>query len=561
MADPFLCLVRSRCLSFSAFSPAPFPSPNPFLHEKLGRIHTPIAGFPKPRPTLVPHSSSQLHLISTSEWFDGSVVFCFGDESEKAVAVPTETEIGKEDCECQVVTETNNTNSLHVQNSELSEEFLGNNVHESENEPEIRAFPASSCAAKENAVVYTDPNAVSATSTNNNVTGGEETGHAATTTAADETEEGSKVLAENAPSTNSEDKFTEGKAHRRDVSGVSTTRVVELHAFEGSPDGEYRSAAVLQLSSSAAVLPHLPKLAENPPSRNVEDEFTKGKSQRGDVSGVSTPRKVEVHTVQGTSDGEDISAAVLQLFSSAALLPHPSKALTGGEDAYFVACQNWLGVADGVGQWSLEGVNPGLYAQELMETCERFVSDCKGIPLTEPEEVLIRAAAKTKAPGLSTVLVAYFDGQALHVANIGNSGFIVIRNGAVFKRSSRMVHEFNFPIQIERGDDPSKLIEMRYRIDLDDGDVIVTATDGLFDNLYEQEIISIVSKSMQTTLKLEDITKFLATSAQEVGQSTSRRSPFADAAEASGYVGYSGGKLDDVTVILSYVQKKSSALQ
>lgn len=559
MADPFLCLVRGRCLSFSGFSPAPFPSPKPFFHEKLGSIHAPIAGFPKPRPTLLPHSSSQLHLISTSEWFDGSVVFCFGDESEKAVAVPTETEIGKEDCECQVVTETNNTSSLHVQNSELSKEFLGSNVHESEIEPEIRAFPASDGAAKENAVVDTDPNAVSATSTNNNVTGEEETGHASTTTAADETEKGSKVLAENAPSTNSEDKFTEGKAHRRDVSGVSTTRVVELHTFECTPDGEDRSA-VLQLSSSAAVLPHLPKLAENPPSRNVEDEFTEGKSQRGDVSGVSTPRKLEVHTVQGTSDREDISAAVLQLFSSAALLPHPSKALTGGEDAYFVACQNWLGVADGVGQWSLEGVNPGHYARELMETCERFVSDCKGIPLTEPEEVLIRAAAKTKAPGLSTVLVAYFDGQALHVANIGNSGFIVIRNGAVFKRSSPMVHEFNFPLQIARGDDPSKLIE-RYRIDLDDGDVIVTATDGLFDNLYEQEIISIVSKSMQTTLKLEDITKFLATSAQEVGQSTSRRSPFADAAEASGYVGYSGGKLDDVTVILSYVQKKSSTLQ
>lgn len=47
------------------------------------------------------------------------------------------------------------------------------------------------------------------------------------------------------------------------------------------------------------------------------------------------------------------------------------------------------------------------------------------------------------------------------MANIGNSGFIVIRNGAVFKRSSPMVHEFNFPIQIERGDDPSKLIEVR----------------------------------------------------------------------------------------------------
>lgn len=32
------------------------------------------------------------------------------------------------------------------------------------------------------------------------------------------------------------------------------------------------------------------------------------------------------------------------------------QALTGGEDAFFVGGQNWLGVADGVGQWSLEGI-------------------------------------------------------------------------------------------------------------------------------------------------------------------------------------------------------------
>ena len=29
--------------------------------------------------------------------------------------------------------------------------------------------------------------------------------------------------------------------------------------------------------------------------------------------------------------------------------------LTGGEDAYFIACDGWFGVADGVGQWSFEG--------------------------------------------------------------------------------------------------------------------------------------------------------------------------------------------------------------
>lgn len=32
------------------------------------------------------------------------------------------------------------------------------------------------------------------------------------------------------------------------------------------------------------------------------------------------------------------------------------QALIGGEDAHFVACQNWLGVADGIGQWSIEGI-------------------------------------------------------------------------------------------------------------------------------------------------------------------------------------------------------------
>lgn len=45
------------------------------------------------------------------------------------------------------------------------------------------------------------------------------------------------------------------------------------------------------------------------------------------------------------------------------------------------------------------------------------------------------------------------------------------------------------------------LLLQHYKIDLDEGDVIVTATDGLFDNLYEEEIASIVSKSLQIKQK------------------------------------------------------------
>ncbi|KAI7978811.1 putative protein phosphatase 2C 71, partial [Camellia lanceoleosa] len=93
---------------------------------------------------------------------------------------------------------------------------------------------------------------------------------------------------------------------------------------------------------------------------------------------------------------------------------------------------------------------------------------------------------------------------ALHVANIGDSGFIVIRSGAVFVKQvlHRCFYEFNFPYQIGSGDDLSDLVEV-YRIYLDEGDVIITATDGLFDNLYDQEISLVVSKSLQAKLKPE----------------------------------------------------------
>lgn len=192
-----------------------------------------------------------------------------------------------------------------------------------------------------------------------------------------------------------------------------------------------------------------------------------------------------------------------------------------------------------------------------MENCERIVSDRNGVPITDPVEILNRAAANTQSCGSSTVLVAYFDDQALHVANIGDSGFMIIRNGAVFKRSSPMVYELAFPVQIARGDQPSDFVEV-YKVELYEKDVIITATDGLFDNLYERDIVSIVSKSLQESLRPQEIAELLATRAQEVGQLSLVRSPLSDEVQAAGYVGYRGGKLDDVTVIVSLVKRRFS---
>lgn len=288
----------------------------------------------------------------------------------------------------------------------------------------------------------------------------------------------------------------------------------------------------------------------------TEAEITEGEALNGDLTEVSGAGAVEVKLTQPSLNGGESSTAGLFLSSGAALLLHPSKALAGGEESYLITNLNWLGVADGVGQWSLEGVNPGVYARELMENCGKIISNSSIVSIISPLEVLKRSVEEAQSPGSSTILVAYFNGQALHVANIGDSGFIIIRNGTVYKRSSPMLHEFNFPLQIERGHDPSELVE-EYKIDLEEGDIIVTATDGLFDNLYEQEITSIVLKYLQANINPQETAKLLARRAQDVGKSSSERSPFADAAQAAGYVGYTGGKLDDVAVIVSLVQKRS----
>ncbi|KAG8073822.1 hypothetical protein GUJ93_ZPchr0006g45158 [Zizania palustris] len=222
--------------------------------------------------------------------------------------------------------------------------------------------------------------------------------------------------------------------------------------------------------------------------------------------------------VKSSDRMDSVVVPILTLASGAAMLPHPSKVRTGGEDAYFIACDGWFGVSDGVGQWSFEGINAGLYARELMDSCKKVVMESRGVPEMRPEEVLAKAADEARSPGSSTVLVAHFDGQVLHAY------------------------------------DPLKLVQ-KYNIDLQEGDAIVTATDGLFDNVYEHEIAAVITKSLEAGLKPTEIAEFLAARAKEVGRSASGRSPFTEAALSYGYLGYSGGKLDDVTVVVSVVRK------
>lgn len=45
-------------------------------------------------------------------------------------------------------------------------------------------------------------------------------------------------------------------------------------------------------------------------------------------------------------------------------------------------------------------------------------------------------------------------------------------------------------------------------MNLEEGDVVITATDGLFDNLYEKEIVSIVCSSLEQSLEPQVLNVF-----------------------------------------------------
>lgn len=89
----------------------------------------------------------------------------------------------------------------------------------------------------------------------------------------------------------------------------------------------------------------------------------------------------------------------------------------------------------------------------------------------------------------------------LSTCNLGDSGYMLIRDEKVIYKSASQSHRYNAPFQL--GCTPPELLERDlYRDKPDDsicsshqlksGDYLIVSSDGLFDNLYEDEIALIV---------------------------------------------------------------------
>jgi protein phosphatase PTC7 len=108
--------------------------------------------------------------------------------------------------------------------------------------------------------------------------------------------------------------------------------------------------------------------------------------------------------------------------------------------------------------------------------------------------------ATTKLPGSSTACVAQLRRcGTLEVVNLGDSGLRLVRAGRVEWSTSVQEHVWNCPYQLShpRIVPQTDTVEDAAvaRVDVMPGDIIVLGTDGLFDNMWEHELLEVVEQA------------------------------------------------------------------
>ena len=101
------------------------------------------------------------------------------------------------------------------------------------------------------------------------------------------------------------------------------------------------------------------------------------------------------------------------------------------------------------------------------------------------------------------------------------------------------------------GDDPNKGEINAHNIQ--EGDVLVVGSDGLWDNLHRASIVELVKPFVRGDAVIKDpalVAQMIADEAEKYSYLQHYMSPFAESARAHQY-DYIGGKPDDISVIVA----------
>ncbi|KAI4518157.1 phosphatase 2C-like domain-containing protein [Schizophyllum commune] len=264
-----------------------------------------------------------------------------------------------------------------------------------------------------------------------------------------------------------------------------------------------------------------------------------------------------------------------------------------GEDFFCVQAMKCDSV-DGVGGWADSGVDPALFAQAMMYHTARYSRAAwAGEPEIDPtldyeerEEVegweltpyecmdlayggVLRERGVLGGASTACLITLNAASGLLRSANLGDSGYAVVRSKNVIYHQEPQTHYFNCPLQLTKvpvGDRhfsgvcvDSPRHAATHSMKLRDGDLVVLYTDGFGDNIFLREMTSILSLSQKHDLPDELMPQFMADRLVDRAHQTmysGRVTPFQKEAARYGQ-NLPGGKIDDVTVVVALVRETS----
>jgi len=206
-----------------------------------------------------------------------------------------------------------------------------------------------------------------------------------------------------------------------------------------------------------------------------------------------------------------------------------------GEDSFFIfkkdGKSSCMGVCDGVGGWNAFGVNPAFIATQMCLNAHAIAKENSKMGLPQnPQALMAKAYEKIKnnnevEAGSTTCCILSLDTSAaqpvIRSANLGDSGYIIIRNGEVVAYSDFQRVDLA-PMQLaiipERlssigaiQTDPSQA-DLKEHI-VEENDIIILASDGLWDNCSVQDMTVIVSEMNQRGASTSEISQILVETA------------------------------------------------
>lgn len=229
------------------------------------------------------------------------------------------------------------------------------------------------------------------------------------------------------------------------------------------------------------------------------------------------------------------------------------------EDAHFTirlkgdrvdTSQVYMCLADGVGSWRQYGVDPRAFSHKLIQNCKDTIESDSlqrdligsfsliGNEALHPIDIIMDAwhmTTQEKINGSSTICVATLDNKLnqLSYSNLGDGGLLIVRHidteTAGYMRDRRVnpssnnnslkiiylsqqqLRSFNLPYQLGYSNIDEHPGSFEHPSDADTasipvipGDLIILATDGLFDNVELDEILDEINTWEKTWFANED---------------------------------------------------------